>query len=127
MKCKYVYGTEQAIQEETALLVDALTRQCIEFNFDPANIITNAEGKVEIVLDVTLTPEQINAALEFGGYEGDCCIGVNNQTGRALFQDDINDSYIIVDVSLNFKNGHIEADHGGNSSDADSFGMYTGF
>lgn len=128
MKIKYVFETKDlsSMAGELEPIVALIKDNCV--NYDGVDITKLRWENGRAVIDVlaTLSPKQINTALERGGYEGHDVVGINNDTGKVLFNDEINDMYIIGSVFLEFKDGCIQADHG-TARDEDCFSTFEGF
>lgn len=128
MKIKYVFETKEltSMAGELEPIVALIKDNCV--NYDGIDIpkLRWENGRAMIDVLATLSPKQINAALERGGYQGDDVVGVNNDTGKVLFRDEINDMYIVGPVFLEFKDGCIQGDHGV-AGDEDCFSTFEGF
>lgn len=128
MKIRYVFETKQLdeMAKELEPIVVLIKENCIDYGGVDLQKLHWEDGRAVIDIMATLSPMHIMAALENGGYEGDVVVGVNNDTDRCVFKDDVNDMYLVGSVFLEFKNGRIEAEHGV-ADDEDCFATYHGF
>jgi hypothetical protein len=128
MKIKYVFNTKQLTEmaQEVEPIIALIKNNSVDFEGIEFDKLRWEDGCAVCDFVATLSPEQIMMALEYAGYKGDEIVGVNNDTNKAIFKDEINDMYIIGSVFLEFKNGRIEAEHG-QARDEDCFAIFTGF
>lgn len=129
MRIKYVFATKDltGMAAELEPVLEAIKKQCVDFDGPDLASLTWEDGQALIYIKATLNPKQIEAALDASGYQGNAIVGVNNDTNRVLFDDEINGMYIIGHVYIDAKqDGQLYGEFG-QSDDSDMFHTFEGF
>ena len=138
MLIKYVFNTKDfaGIAAEIAEVLESLKSQVVEIE-NPSVLDIQKEPRVPnnamrggqhfICIRATMTPAQVNRAMENEGYVENNCVGVNNTFDQVIFKDDVNDMYIINHVAFLIKTDGLIYGEYSQAPDEHDFQMFTDF